>query len=329
MSGSGIWLLFGLPVTRDEYDERMMSADTPEGSDYLARFDDPDLSMEARLDHRREEWCSDYSDNISGPLQELADRARALGCEVRRAATLADLRAAAESAGVIIVYSHWKGAGFSADDFLRSVDSTIGEPIFLVDRDAPARLAAVDGPLAAWLKQAMAGRPGRWLGFARKPPMTAREAVRRCIDAPIASRPPPGIQAVHELPTTTASRRRDCLDRWLAGCIRPGNRLELFDGLWGQRALGLALNGFEGVLDLSACTTTYLGDRLGHAAGHGFHTVQFLEPQYPAEAAIRLGIVLEISGGDPDNYLMAREQVAQVFPRAVEQEMARRRLKTC
>jgi hypothetical protein len=335
MTRAAIWLLIALPVTRTEYDVRMAAADTPARSDYLARWDNPGLKEDLRRVYRDTQWRGQYQDNVTAPLQTLTCLARKLGCHVVRGAGVADLAAAAAEADVIIVYSHWKGAAFSAEDFIPDAADPSIPKGFLVDRDVRARLEGVDDPLAAWLRGQMSGRAGR-MGFGRQAPLAPRRALERCLDAPIDERSDPRIAAVLELPTTTAARRRDKLDRWLGGLIHPGNRLELFDGMSGAGPLFAALDGFTGVLDLSACTTTYLGDRLGQMARHAFRTVQFVEPQTPVECAWRLGLTLRAATAELDDpsgggaggrgavYLAARLAVAREI-RAVVASQARQR----
>jgi hypothetical protein len=312
MNAPSLWLLFGLPVTEAEYDLRLTAAGSPASSDYLARFEDPGVNGEDRLNHHRSQWRDQYAENVARPMRLLADRSRGLGVRVRQGATLADLSEAAAKARVIVLFSHWKDASFSNDDFLPNLDEELA-----------ARLAAIDDPLAAWLRAAMTPRRD-WMGLWRRPPMSPRQALRRCIEARLPTTTPPGIQAVYALATTTASRRRDLLDGWLAGCIRPGNRLELFDGLHDSRALSAAMAGFTGVLDLTVCTSTYLGDNLGRAARNRFRTVQFLNLQDPVEAASRLGLVLTIAAGDAEAYLSARLAVARAYPGLLEAEFLRR-----
>jgi len=286
----------------------MAQADTITRSDYLAPFDDPDLKGEERVARRSAQWKTNYAENVAEPLGGLVEKAQALGCDVRTAATLLDLSAAAREAKVVILYTHWKGGDFSNDDFLPGLEAKLQD-----------KLAGIDDPLAVWLRAALKPQSA-WMGLRRRPAMSAREALRRCLNSRIEA----GTPCFSELASTTASRRREKVDLWLADCVKPGNRLELFDGLHDKEAIAAAMKGFAGILDLSACKSTFLGDYLGRSSNQSFRTVQFLEWQYPNEAALRAGFVLDAANGRADAYMAGRNFVACRYPELVRAELRKR-----
>ena len=313
MKPPDIWLLFGLPVTKGEFLSRLSAAEESNPSDYLAKFDDPDLTWSERIKHHDTQWLSHYAESVADPLQRLAQKAESLGVYVRQGARMADLAAAAAAARVIVLFSHWKGPEFVSDDFSVGLDDVFEE-----------RIKEQTTPVAMWLKSAVSPKqPRRWL--ARQTPMTPRSALYQCIGAQIRAVKPEGIAETHELSTTTAASRREAVDQWLAGYVRPGNRLELFDGLHDKREIAAALENFTGILDLTVCVSTFLGDYLGAATKHRFRTVQFLAPQDPAESCFRLGLTLTIAVTvEGQNYLVARQLAAKVLPSLIEEEVLNR-----
>ena len=303
-----ISLLVGVPVTEQELVARL-TAPGAAPSDYLARFDAPDRPPAQRIAHLRERWLARYGPAVGEPLSKLIEAAELLGCRVRRAAGLADL-AAARDGDVIIVLAHWKGSEFGNDDFA---------PGFAAE--AEARLAAIDAPLADWIRARL--QPRRRLGLFPTAPMTMREAMRAALAAKL--REFPQADRLEELASTTAARRRDQLDLWLAGCLRPGNRLELFDGLHDCASVCAALEDFEGVVDLTVCTSTWLGDRISAHSRQKTRTVQFVEVQEPARAALKVLAVLRLVASGEAPYLHARLIVQDSFPDLVRQVREERR----
>ena len=307
-------LVFGFPLTKAEFAARLASPSADKASDYLARFAATDVEDADWPAHVDRAWRSDYSPWVAAPYVALAERARALGCEVRQAATLADLAAAASAERTVLLISHWKGAAFLNDDFLPGLEAELD-----------GRLVGRSEPLAVWLRGALQSSVAL-LGLWHRPPLSPRTALRAAVRTRITEPPPDGIQQLIELPTTKASRRRDLLDQWLEGLVRPGNRLELFDGMHGKEAVVEAMAGLEaGVLDLVVCNAAYLGDHIGQQTRHRFRMVQALLPQDPTEAAFRLGAVLDLAAQTHWDYLWARLEVAKIFPHMVRAEARARK----
>ena len=300
-----VTLLFGLPLTVEDFVARF-DAESTCRSDFLSKYDNHDLPPPARNADRLRWWSSRYKTNVADPLVKLAGEAIALGCAVRERTTLSDLGAAARGDGVVIVVSHWKGPEFSNDDFLTGFNGSLA-----------GCLEAVDHPLARTILQSM--RPQhRWLPFAGRIPLNEREALRQSLNATIQDQETAG-DLHYELDATRQARRRDMLDGWLKGLIRPGNRLELFDGLHAADEISRAIWAeFTGVLDLTICTSTYLGDHLGRAAAQRFRTVQFLELQDFLEASIRISLVLTLFAKSELTYLEARSTISRAYTRVVD-----------
>jgi hypothetical protein len=290
-------LLLGLPVSEEEYLRRALESNGARGSDFLARFDDPGADPADRLAHLKESWRRRYEPKVAVPIKRLIEAARACGCcRIVRAAALSDVAESAREAEAIVILSHWKGPELKNDD-LRAPSGEIA-----------ACLAMLDHPLARWIVRETA--PKRGLAGLFGAPPALRDALRSSLEAEMEGEVPAGADLFIELPQTRRSRRRDLLDLWLDGALTPGNRLELFDGLHDKEAVADALTDFEGIVDLTACTTTYLGDYLFLRSEGRFHTVQFLEEQEPVDLAARLAATLELVGGGYD-YLAARALVGE------------------
>ena len=295
-----VTLLFGLPLNPDDFLVRL-DAQPCCDSDFLRKYDNRDLPPELRAADRMRWWTARYDLNVAQPLRNLAAAAASLGCEIRERATLSDLRAAATGDAIAVIVSHWKGPEFSNDDFLRDFDGQLKD-----------RLSTLDHPLARAILQSIQPRHG-CVPFIRRRALSPRDALRRYLDAQIEDELPAG-DLHYELDTTRQARRRTLLDEMLRGLIRPGNRLELFDGLHAADEISHAIpREFSGVLDLTVCTSTYLGDRVGHAAAQRFRTVQFLKPQDFLEASIRLNLVLTLFASSEGSYLKARADVFQAY----------------
>ena len=299
-----VTLLFGLPLTAEDFLARF-EVDSGCRSDFLIKYDNVDLPPEARKADRLRWWAARYEANVAQPFAKLAREAATLGCSVRERATLADLEAAARGDSVVIVVSHWKGPEFSNDDF----GADFGKGL-------TARLEAAHHPLATAILRLMRP-PHRWLPFTSRLPLDGREALRHSLSGTIKDQDTAGD--IHfELDITRQTRRRDLLDDWLRGLIQPGNRLELFDGMHAADEISRAISlEFSGVLDLTICTSTYLGDHLGRAAAQRFRTVQFLEPQDFFEASIRINLALTLFAQSEFSYLAARSTVSEVYMRVV------------
>jgi len=303
-----VTLLLGLPLTEEDFIKRL-DAEPRRRSDFLMKYDDPDLPADARNAARRRWWISRYETNVAQPLLTLASTAATLGCDVRERATLADLSVAARDNNVVIVMSHWKGPEFSNDDFLADFKDAL-----------EARLVAVDHPLATAIVKSMQRQRG-WLPFIGHKPLPARAAVRQGLDAAIEDEQTTGDRH-YELDATRRARRRALLDAWLHELIHPGNRLELFDGLHAASDISSTISsGFTGVLDLTICTSTWLGDHLSHAAAQGFRTVQFVEPQDFLDASLRIRQTLAVFHEGQHSYLAARHAANKAYVKVVD-EMA-------
>jgi hypothetical protein len=100
--------------------------------------------------------------------------------------------------------------------------------------------------------------------------------------------------------------------------IRPGNRLELLDGLHSKESFEAAVAPeFEGVLDFAACTSTILADYVEHRRRNRLRTVQAPNPiEFVASAPIIEG-TLELFARGPFSYQEARTHARELWEGAV------------
>ena len=282
-----------------------------------------------RDDLLRRRWLDEYG-SCRTPLSDLAHRASALGVEVRSEATLNTLREAAAFHQVVILFAHWKGPEIAQEDFEVSLASASG--LFA------ERAAICSTPSCRWLRLHLGhgqrsqrgSQHSRWLpAFLRteSPPPSIREVLMEAIarednDDCV---PSDGADVILESEITRASRRRDELDHAFKGLLRPGNRLELFDGLHSSEAVAGALSDqFCGVLDLATCTSTVLADFIGRATGNRIRTVQFPDVQQPLWAAKCIQVTIDLVAERGIAYQDARLLATTMMELAVSQNVRRR-----
>lgn len=330
-------ILFGVPVDKEEFHARV------EHSDWLTKYVPSDSAdktpgSDARKRHYDACWQGDYLHAVAAPLNRLIDRARELGATVRRQATLADLAGATAEArtetDIVVLMSHWKGPEFNHDDF----------PVPAHDADFVERARRDDSPVGRWLDRQFTANS---IGAAVPPPrssalarlwaavtgapkrMTLKEILRRSLDADIADAPASAAHAnaYCEADITRLTRRRGHLDGLFDGLIRPGNRLELFDGLHAMDAIEPAIApDFTGILDLTTCTSSSLADHISRQRQYRLRTVQFEDPQLLDWGADCISLALSlVADGQP--YLQARMQAGKAMKHLVLDEARKRQNK--
>lgn len=241
-------LLVAVPLSRAEFGHRVLD------SDWLGKFRPARAPSEAWEQALDESWNDEYGPLVGEPVAALVKTAGELGVDVHTAATLDDLRGATASRGIVALFAHWKGAEVEYDDVLGGRERFV---------EACARK---DAPLARWIAADLA-KAGRGVD----------ETLNAALECPLPSSS--GDIEVREHPATRNAGRRDEMDRMFSGLLRPGNCLELYDGLHDKWAVDRAIApGFSGILDLTACNSTVLGGFLAGRRGHAMRTVQF--PQF-------------------------------------------------
>ncbi len=160
------------------------------------------------------------------------------------------------------------------------------------DRNAYAkRVEGRKTPLERWLfdrfgetglvpeidKKPMGRRLLEAIGLSSSRTMGLRDVLSEAVASiiPDGEAKPDGINQVLENQVTRTARQRSELDELFAGLVLPGNRLELFDGLHSKESIEKAIAPqFNGILDLTTCTSTVLADYISSRRRQRFRTVQ-------------------------------------------------------
>jgi hypothetical protein len=237
-------IVFGIPVSAGEFESRRESAAGWDYGDQLG----------ARSDGGRDSYFSLYG-TIAGVATELVRQATAMGAGVWSGAGLQDLRSALATHTAVILLAHWRGSNISESDLLPGWHDRVTD---LLKSDC--------APLGIVLRNADLGselfRPEV---FVRALNMAIERGAFRCFF-------PHGLGqrvALHKRVSETLSR--DMVDAALKGCIRPGNLLELFDGLHAAGVLvDTVPSSFHGVLDLSCCNSSVPATLLRFERGDAF-----------------------------------------------------------
>jgi hypothetical protein len=297
-------ILLAVPCDFDEFASRVGE------SDWLAKYrqhDDDPTKATAALRHW---WDVEVQPMVAAPVVQLIASALELGVHVVRRATLADVRAATATSDVVVVFAHWKGYEFVADDL--ALQAT---PLAFMQRAAQSPT-----PLGRWLEGRLAALTGASPPITRpldrmralfrpQPPATLVELLGEALDVPLGDHRPDGVvDGILETPVIRLSRRRAEIDRVFNGLVQPGNRLELFDGMHSMEDLAAAIAPtFHGWLDLTTCTSVVLADHLLRAHRNAFRIVQFEKVQEPLWHAYCIRIALRLSARTEMNYAVARQ----------------------
>ncbi|MGH8070205.1 MAG: hypothetical protein ACRERE_34155 [Candidatus Entotheonellia bacterium] len=311
-----IALLFGIPVNQEEFVSRVSE------SDYLRRFNSLDHNAAERQAYLESAWENEHRPWVADPFGELMEAALRLDVDVRTQATLATLREVTAQRSVVVVFAHWKGPEIVYEDLVAPVD----ECAFV------ERVRENDRPLNRWLldrfrniglREATAISPvRRWpfWPFASRHDQPLHGILDECLSAEIPEHlsVEDGVDEVLEHQMTRAARRRDTLNALFQGLLRPGNRLELFDGLHAKEVVeSIIAPDFEGVLDLTTCTSTVLADFIAARRDLRLRTVQFPTVQEPLWAAKCVKATIELIAAAEFSYLEARNLILRKLEEAL------------
>ena len=285
-----IAILIGIPTTEEEFHQRVPY------SDWLKKYHDPGSTIHEQQCRRHRAWRQLYSGEVARPTSTLMSRAKQLGVRVVPRSRLSDLSLATANHGIVIVFSHWKGPEFAVEDIAQSMRKS----------DFAARLHSNDSPMARWLVRHYAKTSVTKQVSKKEQTKTCCKSQFRHIhrllnealsvdfisDSIIEESNVP----LMEQPITRRSRRRDALDDIFQGLLRPGNRLELFDGLHAKEDIERAIDPrFEGILDLTTCTSAPAADYIDGHRNHRIRTVHFDVPLLPIWAAKCVELTLEVA----------------------------------
>jgi hypothetical protein len=285
-------LLLGLPAHEASFYARIGS------SDFLSRYSPA----------TKHTW-EQYFDQVGRRFLDLGNFASRLGFAVFWNAGLRELASATQDFKAVVVLSHWKGPGISHDDL---VDQDIDKYISFLGGDNGGDVAALKARLEALRNPDLKGLTKALSTF-----LDNESSLNEMLE---------GEYEVVASPFAQRSANRDALDNMFAGLLRPGNRIELSDGLHDKETVAAAIAPkFDGVLDLTTCTSTYLSDYLGRIARGRFLSIQFDNPQVAAYASLLLRHTFKLYRSGT-SYLNARRQalldLEEVLKRIKESEGA-------
>jgi hypothetical protein len=224
-------VLLGFPATRTEFDQLISDHG---GGDFLRAH--------VRARGAGPLWAGNYV-KIVDALQALIDE---VGPQVRvvRGATLRNLREASETADVLVVFAHWKGALYVEDDIHLPLDDLL----------SAARRRGDNASLQVAAQLAQITSAGKH----------APASIARSLNALITPRISPLDQALPKNAMRYPVRmqralRRDLVDEVLEALVEHGNSLEFFDGLHPPGCVeGAVTPGFCGTLELATCHSDLL-----------------------------------------------------------------------
>jgi hypothetical protein len=266
---SNLAMLVCLPADHQTFLDRVSK------SDYLKKYS---LNAEAF-------WEDEYRSQVAEPVQRLVERARTFGAHIEPRATLQSLHDATTKKKIVVLLTHWKGSAVSADDIVCENKAT-----FL------ARLDSAPGSAPRYLAR-----------------LLSESATERGIQEFVESAIPeledsnPDGFIVSSDPITVRSERRDLVDKWFEGLLRPGNLLEFWDGLYARDDVARQVDcGFKGILDVAACNSSILADYLNRVTRSRFRVVQFPDVLPPALSCEALHLTFELMDERGLPYLTAR-----------------------
>jgi hypothetical protein len=271
-------ILIGVALTEQGFLDRVKT------SDWLSRFCDPEAAANY--------WLDVYQPLVVDPIEELIATAQSLRARIE-AATLEALREVTLHSRVVVVLAHWRDSPIEREDIFSEGSEAWGE-----------RAAAEGSALARWITDRLGHSP-------------IEEILNESLHAEL---PPENTSQtrVVESARVRASRRRDELDRIFVGMLRPGNRLELLDGLHPKEAVESAIAvDFEGVLDFTSCTSTYLADYVSRARKRKIRIVEAPNPiEFVASAPI-IATTLELLSEGLFSYQEAATEAKRLWEEAV------------
>ena len=312
-STRGVALLLGIPVDFMEFTARVSS------SDWLSKFNVPDEDQSAAERAIAARWESEYLPLVAQPLRDLVAVAAGFQIAVHTRATLKSLREATTGCDTVILFAHWKGPEILSDDFIKP----------LLPSEFMKRVEGEQAGLGRWLLEQFRDletprrnfRLREYLGWVcglphRPKNQNIRDIFSEAIERPSGKCrvPTDEFYQVLESDVSRGSRIRDELDRMFQGLIRPGNRLELFDGLHSKEVVEAAVyEDFQGIIDLTTCTSTVLADYIARRRQQRIRTVQFPTVQEFVWAAQCVMLALRLLVEQKIPYQEARLHAANII----------------
>lgn len=293
-----VGIALAVPLTWDNFRARA------ETSDWLSKYFDRDLNAYDLDLYLRERWENEYLPLVVEPLTEVVEVAWQGGATVHTCATLDEIQSITREKQIAILFAHWKGPEVVFED-LREQNTT-----------APylARLQALDDELPVWLRSQLSRAHGD--------PSTVVKVLNESLHFSGEKRSGRGDTIVLQHCVTRDAAVREELDALFEGLLRPGNRLELYDGLHTKEELEEAIGpDFDGVLDLTLCTSTVPADYIAARRHHTMRTVQFPKEIEFVWAAKCIAGTLNLFSSGNFEYQEAREMATGILKSEMQKFM--------
>ena len=294
-----VGIAIAVPISWEDFRARV------EHSDWLSKYFDRDLGREDLDLYLQARWETEYLPLVVKPLKNLIELGAQGGAGIYTSATLKDIRSITEEKQVAILCCHWKGPEIVYEDLLEHDGTTpFGD-----------RLEGTAEDWAVWLRAQ--------IRRAAASPSKLVDVLNESLKFP-AKRTGEGGTIVMESSVTRRAMLREKLNALFDGLLRPGNRLELYDGLCMKEALEQAISPrFQGVLDLTLCTSTVPADYIAACRHHTLRTVQFpWQIEFVWAARVIAGTLSLFSSGNFE-YQEAREVAIGVHRREVQRSLKR------
>jgi hypothetical protein len=281
-------LLLGLPVSEAQFGQCLATSDFLRGNTHLA------------------DWQTYYA-AVASRVLELDSCAEQCGFAVFSAARLADVTRATQKYATVVVLSHWKGPDFQEDDLLENDVSLYldrlkngGAPaVELARRELSALASPCRNDLLSVLSRALNCESAIEAEMSRDGDVANCDFTRSCFV-------------------------RDELDDLFEGVMRPGNRIELADGMHSKEVFAKAVAPcFAGMLDLTTCTSSHLGSYLGRIARGRYLSIHFEQPLNVRDACLLLSYAFRLHASGMD-YFAARCKAMLDFVEILKQIATRR-----
>ncbi len=262
-------LTFGVPVDREEFDLHAGA------SDYLA------AAGKAGTEGL---WESQY-ERVANAAQTLIETAGRVGARVYRRAGLREIAAASGAFRTVILIAHFPGIMVRPEDFPNGVAPVLrriaAHPLL---RDH-VRAGGDANQVADDLNRVVADRSL----IAGLPRAVAQAATRsRAVGSVLC---------------------RDLLDEILENDIKPGNRVELFDGLHTLAEIEEAISAlFTGTLDLALCNSDAISTFLELRRNNRLRILHWPDYVFPVPQIVKVEAALRRMQGD---YARTRLQIEE------------------
>jgi hypothetical protein len=277
-------ILIGVALTEEDFCDQVRT------SDWLNRFAEPEVAANY--------WRDEYLPFVVKPIEELIGKARMLGAKMAQG-TLPELKRASAQSKVVVVMAHWKDSHVEFDDLTSGVPREVWRQ----------RASQHSSSIAQWLAAK----------FGEKGTSAIDEILGESLNIELPEdTESPHLTRICESEVSRAARRRQELDSIFQEMIRPGNRLELLDGLHPKEAVeAMVAPHFDGVIDFAACTSTILADYVAHRRRNRVSLVQAPNAiEFVATAQI-VASTLELLARGPFSYQEARTHARGLWEGAV------------